>query len=113
MAQKITYDLVDDLDGGKAVETLTFSIDDQTYEIDLGKRNADRLRAAFAPYVEAARRMVHTSGRGRSKLVVQRRVDVAADPRAVRAWARANRINVPERGRIPSAVIEQYRAAGH
>ncbi|HET9186804.1 MAG TPA: Lsr2 family protein [Acidothermaceae bacterium] len=113
MAQKITYDLVDDLDGGKAVETLTFSLDDHTYEIDLGKRNADRLRAVLAPYIEAGRRMVHTRGRGRSKLVVQRRVDVAADPRAVRAWARANRIDVPDRGRIPAAVIEQYRAAGH
>ncbi|HEX7104582.1 MAG TPA: Lsr2 family protein [Acidothermaceae bacterium] len=113
MAQKITYDLVDDLDGGRAVETVSFSIDDQTYEIDLGKRNADRLRGVFAPYVAVGRRMVHTSGRGRSKLVVQRRVDVAADPRAVRAWARANRISVPERGRIPASVIEQYRAAGH
>ena len=113
MAQKITYDLVDDLDGGKAVETVTFSIDDQTYEIDLGKRNADRLRGVFAPYVAAGRRMVHTRGRGRPKLVVQRRVDVAADPRAVRAWARANRVTVPERGRIPTSVIEQYRAAGH
>ncbi len=113
MAQKITYDLVDDLDGGKAVETLTFSIDDHNYEIDLGKRNADRLRAVLAPYVEAGRPMVRTRGRGRPKLVVQRRVDVAADPRAVRAWARSNRISVPERGRIPASVIEQYRAAGH
>jgi len=80
MAQKITYDLVDDLDGGKAVETLTFSIDDQTYEIDLGKRNADRLRAAFAPYVEAGRRMVHTRGRGRSKF--------RSDRICCRVWAR-------------------------
>ena len=116
MAQKISYNLVDDIDGGKAVETITFGIDDQTFEIDLGKRNADRLRAVLAPYAEAGRRMVKTvktKGRGRSRLVVQRRVDVAADPRAVRAWARANRISVPERGRIPGAVVEQYRAAGH
>jgi hypothetical protein len=113
MAQKVSYNLVDDIDGGKAVETVTFGLDDQTYEIDLGKRNAERLRAAFSPYVDAGRRLVKTTGRGRSRLVVQRRVDVAADPRAVRAWARANRITVPERGRIPAAVVDQYRAAGH
>lgn len=113
MALKISNTLIDDLDGGRAVETVTFGIDDETFEIDLGKRNADRLRATLAPYVSAARHMVKTRGRGRSRLVVQRRVDVAADPRAVRAWARANRIAVPERGRIPAAIIEQYRAAGH
>jgi nucleoid-associated protein Lsr2 len=116
MAQKISYNLVDDIDGGKAVETVTFGIDDETFEIDLGKRNADQLRAVLSPYVAAGRRMVktvNTKARGRSRLVVQRRVDVAADPRAVRAWARANRISVPERGRIPGAIIDRYRAAGH
>lgn len=113
MAQKISYNLVDDIDGGKAVETVAFALDGESYEIDLGKRNADRLRATFSPYMEAARRLVQTKGRGRSRMVVQRRVDVAADPRAVRAWARANRISVPERGRIPASIIDQYRAAGH
>ena len=114
MTQKISYDLVDDIDGGKAVETLSFSIDGQTYEIDLGKRNADRLRATLSPYIAAGRRMVQTTGRrGRSRLVVQRHIDVGPDPRAVRAWAKANRIGVPERGRIPAAVLDQYRAAGH
>lgn len=113
MAQKISYNLVDDIDGGKAAETLSFGLDGETYEIDLSKRNADKLRTILAPYVEVGRRMVKTTGRGRGRLVVQRRIDVAADPRAVRAWARANRITVPERGRIPAAIIEQYRAAGH
>lgn len=113
MAQKISYNFVDDLDGGKAAETVNFGVDDQTYEIDLSKRNADKLRAILTPYTQAGRRMIKTAGRGRSRMVVQRRVDVAADPRAVRAWARANRITVPDRGRIPAAIIEQYRAAGH
>jgi hypothetical protein len=113
MAQRVSVDLVDDLDGGRAVETLRFSIDGADYEIDLGKRNADRLRAAMAAYIESGRRLVRTTGRGRGRTVVQRRVEVAADPRAVRAWAKANRVSIPDRGRIPLAVIEQYRAAGH
>jgi hypothetical protein len=113
MAQRVSVDLVDDIDGGRAVETLRFAIDGTEYEIDLGKRNADRLRAAMATYIESGRRLVRTTGRGRGRTVVQRRVEVAADPRAVRAWAKANRVALPDRGRIPLAVIEQYRAAGH
>ena len=113
MAQRVSVDLVDDIDGARAVETLRFAIDGSEYEIDLGKRNADRLRAAMAVYIESGRRLVRTTGHGRGRTVVQRRVEVAADPRAVRAWAKANRVAIPDRGRIPLAVIEQYRAAGH
>lgn len=113
MAQRVSVNLVDDIDGGSAVETIYFSLDGVSYEIDLGKRNADRLRAAMAAYSEAGRRLVRTTGRGRGRTVVQRRVEVAADPRAVRAWAKANKVAVPDRGRIPLAVLERYRAAGH
>src|SRR5664279_2887522 len=113
MAQKVSVNLVDDIDGGKAVETISFGIDGVDYEIDLGKRNADRLRAAMADYIGSGRKLIRTRGRGRPRTVVQRRVEVAADPRAVRAWAKANRVPVPERGRIPAAVLERYRAAGH
>ncbi|MDQ1464103.1 MAG: hypothetical protein QOC73_1044 [Actinomycetota bacterium] len=113
MAQRVSVNLVDDIDGGNAVETIRFGLDGVEYEIDLGKRNADRLRAAMVAYIESGRRLVRTTGRGRARTVVQRRIEIAADPRAVRAWAKANRVAVPERGRIPAAVLEQYKAAGH
>jgi hypothetical protein len=113
MAQRVSVNLVDDIDGGSAVETVHFALDGVAYEIDLGKRNAERLRNAMSAYVDSGRRLVKTTGRGRSRTVVQRRVEVAADPRAVRAWAKANRVAVPDRGRIPTAVLERYRAAGH
>ena len=77
MAQRVSVNLVDDIDGGSAVETIYFSLDGVNYEIDLGKRNADRLRAAMAAYSEAGRRLVRTTGRGRGRTVVQRRVEVA------------------------------------
>ncbi len=57
MAQKINVSLVDDVDGSVAQETVTFSIDGVAHEIDLNAENADRLRATFAPYVAAARRV--------------------------------------------------------
>ena len=113
MAQRVSVNLVDDIDGGSAVETIRFALDGAEYEIDLGKRNADRLRAAMADYIGGGRRLVKTTGRGRGRTVVQRRVEVAADPRAVRAWAKANKVAVPDRVRIPLAVLDRYRAAGH
>jgi hypothetical protein len=113
MAQRVSVNLVDDIDGGSAVETILFALDGAEYEIDLGKRNAERLRAAMADYIGGGRRLVKTTGRGRGRTVVQRRVEVAADPRAVRAWAKANKVAVPDRGRIPLAVLDRYRAAGH
>jgi Lsr2 len=113
MAQRVSVNLVDDIDGGSAVETIRFALDGTEYEIDLGKRNAERLRAAMADYIGGGRRLVRTTGRGRGRTVVQRRVEVAADPRAVRAWAKANKVAVPDRGRIPLAVLERYREAGH
>jgi Lsr2 len=112
MAQKVSVSLVDDLDGGNAVETVVFALDGAEYQIDLGKRNAEHLRAAMSAYIQSGRRLVRTTG-SRSRTVVQRRVEVAADPRAVRAWARSNKVALPDRGRIPLAVLEQYRAAGH
>lgn len=51
MAQKVV--LVDDIDGSTIVDgrggTISFSVDDVTYEIDLTARNAGRLHVALAP----------------------------------------------------------------
>ena len=44
MAQKVQVVLVDDLDGGSADETVTFSLDGVSYEIDLSHDNAAAFR---------------------------------------------------------------------
>ena len=46
MAKQIIHKLVDDLDGGDADETVKFSLDGVQYEIDLSKKNADKMRNA-------------------------------------------------------------------
>ena len=43
--------LIDDLDGGEAVETVKFNLDRQDYEIDLSEANAGRLRDKLARFV--------------------------------------------------------------
>jgi hypothetical protein len=53
--RKITIDLVDDLDGSEASETVSFELDGKEYEIDLSQANADGLRQRLGPYVERSR----------------------------------------------------------
>ena len=57
MAQQTTVTLTDDLDGGKAAETVTFGLDGRVYEIDLSKKNAAALRKALGEFTASARRV--------------------------------------------------------
>lgn len=105
MAQKVNVILVDDTDGGEADETVPFSLDGVSYEIDLSKRNADRLREAVAPFVDVARPQ---SRRGGSRRTSQ----PAGRNKAVRAWAIAQGLmESSARGRIPRTVVEAYDLA--
>ncbi len=108
MAQETIVRLLDDIDGKPADETVSFSIDGVTYEIDLRTRNADKLRKVFAPYVEKARKAgARRSARGgtRSRTVHNR--ERAAD---IRGWAKENGITINDRGRIPAEIVHAYES---
>ena len=109
MAQKVTVSLVDDLDGKKADETVDFTLDGTSYQIDLSTKNATKLRGALAAYVEAARRPSSTKrtggGRGGKRTTV--RVDREQN-QAIREWARSQGMDVSGRGRIPANVVDAY-----
>ncbi|QXJ20534.1 Lsr2 family protein [Actinomadura graeca] len=107
MAQKVQVLLVDDLDGGAAEETVSFSLDGRAYEIDLNKKNAAKLRKAIAPYKDNARKARAAGGRRGAARVAGNRERSAE----IREWARSAGIKVNDRGRIPANVIEQYEAA--
>jgi hypothetical protein len=111
MAQKTVVLLEDDLDGGVATETVTFSLDGVSYEMDLSEQNAAGLRGLFEPYVDAGRRLggrpAAASTRPRSGGPTK------VDPTqlaAIRAWARGRGLAINDRGRIPGRIIEQYNA---
>jgi len=106
MAQKVTVELEDDLDGGPADETVRFGFDGSDYEIDLSKRNAARLRRQLEPYLEHARK----AGRGQRRRST-RTPSSRHHSGAVRTWAREQGIAVSERGRIPASVLDQYEIA--
>ena len=112
MAKQTTTLLIDDLDGRTADETVQFALDGTNYEIDLSKRNANKLRSEIQGYIEYARAVRNTANgrrRGRRSSGTFNEVDT----KAVRAWAAANGIEVNARGRISATVIDQYRAAGN
>jgi hypothetical protein len=100
--------LVDDLDGGTADETVTFSLDGVSYEIDLTHDNAAHLRDALAPYVGHGRRVGgprRSAGRGAA------RAHSGTDPAEIREWAKGQGIAVNERGRISAELRATYDAA--
>jgi hypothetical protein len=106
MAQRVTVELEDDLDGGPADETLRFGLGGTDYEIDLSKKNASKFRRQIAPYIEHARKAGRGQRRRPARTTSSR--DRSAD---IRAWAKSQGITVSERGRIPASVTEQYQAA--
>ena len=106
MAQKVQVLHVDDLDGGAATETLSFSFDGTSYEIDLSADNASKFRKEFAPYLDHARR---ASGAGRRR---RARTGPGRERSSeIRAWAKQRGYKVSERGRIPATIIAEYDAA--
>ena len=109
MAQKVQVILVDDLDGGSADETVSFSLDGVSYEIDLSTKNAAAFRDSFAQYVGTARKVGGRASGGRGG----RRRSGGGDNRTaqIREWARANGHAVNERGRIPATITEAYEKA--
>ena len=106
MAQRVSVELEDDLDGGPADETLRFGLGGSEYEIDLNKNNASTFRGQIAPYIEHARK----AGRGQRRRPT--RTSSSRDRSGdIRAWAKDQGIPISERGRIPASVVEQYQGA--
>jgi len=109
VAQKIQVLLIDDLDGGDAEGTVRFGLDGVEYEIDLSAEHAEALRRALAPFVGAARR---SPAAGRRPARGGRRAGAGGlDTTEVREWARAQGIEVKDRGRLPAEVVTRFRAA--
>lgn len=109
MAQKHIVQLIDDLDGSQAAETVSFALDGASYEIDLSEKNAARLRDALATYVANARRSSRPGGGRRGARSSGSRAD-REQTQAIRTWARNNGYKVGEKGRIPAHVLEAYHA---
>lgn len=114
MAEKIIRVLTSDISGeeiadGKG-ETVTFALDNTTYEIDLTSKEADKFRGLFQDHIAAGRKVTsrssgastrRSSGSGRSK----------EELAEIRTWAQENGHTVSERGRIKQDIIDAFDAA--
>ncbi|MEV4621081.1 Lsr2 family protein [Asanoa sp. NPDC049573] len=101
-----------DIDGGYPDETVTFALDGMQYEIDLSKKNADKMRNAIAPDVGAGSRVGRggevvggRTARGRGLSSVDREKN-----KAIRAWAKKEGKDISDRGRIPQEIVDDYHA---
>jgi hypothetical protein len=108
MATRTVIELIDDLDGSEATETIRFGLDGTEYEIDLAGQNADELRGILGRFVGAGRK---TAGGRTNRTPAVRHVPPAADTKAVRAWAEESGIEVNSRGRIKDDVVQRYLAS--
>src|SRR5664279_68941 len=105
MAQKHIVQLVDDLTGDNAAETVSFALDGARYEIDLTEDNAARLRDTLAVYIASARRATRPGLRAVNGSRRGTRAD-REQTAAIREWARSNGHKIGEKGRIPARIVE-------
>ncbi|MDN5806601.1 MAG: Lsr2 family protein [Brevibacterium sp.] len=110
MAREMRLVLTDDFDGSEASETVRFSLDQATYELELSTENAEKLRETFAPFVAKARRVANPSGRGR-RTGSGSAAGPKRDTAKIREWAQANGYQLGDRGRIPLEIVQAYEAA--
>jgi hypothetical protein len=111
VAQKVLVEILDDIDGSTAAQTVQFGLDGVTYEIDLSDENATALRDELARYIGAGRRI---GGRKVRVATGQSTTTTSSDRernQQIRAWANANGYEVSERGRLSSEVIAAYEQA--
>ena len=104
MAKKTIVEWVDDVDGTTAAETVTFSVDGFTYEIDLSDENAAKLRAAMSRWIDAGRRT------GRRRVYPGPAKPDTSESTNARKWALDNGFEVGPRGRLRSEVLNAYKS---
>jgi hypothetical protein len=108
VAQKTVVTFDDDIDGSEAEGTVTFALNGVQYELDLSRKNHDKLLKAFEPFVSGGRKVkTGAAGSSRGTAPAPKRHDQSA----VREWARAEGNKVSDRGRIPVDVLARYEAA--
>jgi Lsr2 len=107
LARKIHVELIDDLSGEEAHETVRFSLDGADYEIDLSAGNAAELREVMKRFVSQSRRVRAASGSRRGRTETTGREET----QKIREWALAHGYSPSTRGRISQDIKNAYDKA--
>jgi len=113
MAKTVIVKLTDDIDGGDAAETVHFSLDGKSYEIDVNSSNAAKVRAAFQPFIDKGRasgaasraRVARSNGSTGEKTLFSQLS--SEEKESFRAWA-----NMATARRISDSRVNGWVAAG-
>jgi hypothetical protein len=111
VAQVTKVELIDDLSGEKADETVTFGLDGVVFDIDLSANNAGILRDILGDYANAGRKvskLTPSSARRNTTASTRQNRDQTA---AIREWARKAGHVVSDRGRISETVTAAFQEA--
>ncbi|SFO06136.1 histone-like nucleoid-structuring protein Lsr2 [Amycolatopsis rubida] len=113
MAQRTRVELIDDIDGRRADETVDFILDGVSYEIDLSKENAETLREELRAYIENARRQAGrklraTTGKAFRRTPGAQLAAARERNQRIRTWAKANDFYVSDIGRIPDRILAAF-----
>jgi Lsr2 len=106
MAQRTQVVFTDDIDGSEATGTVRFGLAGTSYEVDLSQKNADKLAQILEPYIAAARKGARSTRR-----TARNPRPTGPSPQEVRSWARAEGIDVKDKGRVPAELIVRFQAA--
>ncbi len=109
MAKQTTVTVTDDVDGSANATEVSFSLNGESWTIDLSAKNRAALEKALKPYIAKATKQGRRRPVSASRKTTGRasRTDLAA----VRDWAKNNGHQVSDRGRISAAVQQAYDAA--
>lgn len=106
MAQRVQVQLLDDITGEEAAETVTFGLDGVAYEIDLTAENASQLREELSVYLGKGRKV-----RGQPRSQQRSTTSSRDETQRIREWAEKNGYSPSSRGRVSKSIIEAYQAA--
>jgi nucleoid-associated protein Lsr2 len=111
LAQRTIVELIDDLDGGQAHESVAFSLDGVQFTIDLSKDNADKFRDLLSEYVEKGTRLGGRKQRGTTATLKVNAGGNKEQNQAIREWARSQGKKISDRGRIPADLVTEFQEA--
>ena len=112
MAQKVSREFIDDIDGSEAERTFTFAVDGTNYEIDLSSQNIKEFNEAIAGFVENARKVkASRTGRRAYKTSSSDSGRSREQTQAIREWARQQGHSINDRGRIPTSIQQAFDQA--
>lgn len=108
MGTRVIHTYTDDIDGTDATATVSFSVEGQSYEIDLSEANAEKFNEALAVFIGHARKAEPAKAKRKTSAKPAAAKADSGRLSAIRAWAAENGYTVVPKGRIKAEIVAAY-----